>query len=290
MKEKRYIMVWMAAVVVFALSTAAASWVFSGVNVWTAAGMMGSTSGGTSGGAAGSLPGNERLPAGGSVTGRPVIVIDPGHGGMDGGAVDAAGTAEKDLTLAIARALAEEMAEYPADVIMTRESDQALYTDDERTIREKKREDLLRRKEIIEEAGAELAVSIHLNSFPQDESVYGAQVFYPKSHKGRTNVSGEERTSADYAEKVQKALEINIDDGRTREVMTKDDILLFKNINTNIILVECGFLSNPAEAEKLRTAEYQHLLARAIWQGINEILCLEKTDDVEVIDSKNKNS
>lgn len=284
MKEKTYIKVWMAAVIVFALSASAASWVLSGVNVWAAAGMPDSAAGG----AAGSLPGPERLPADGSVTGRPVIVIDPGHGGMDGGAVDAAGTAEKDLTLAIAGALAEEMAGYPVDVIMTRDSDQALYTDDGRTVREKKREDLLRRREIIEEAGAELAVSIHLNSFPQDESVYGAQVFYPKDHKGRTDVPGGERTSAEYAEKVQKALEINIDDGRTREVMTKDDILLFKNINTNIILVECGFLSNPAEAEKLRTAEYQRLLARAIWQGINEILCLEKSTEVEVIDSKNK--
>lgn len=284
MKEKTYIKVWMAAVIVFALSASAASWVFSGVNVWAAAGMPDSAAGG----AAGSLPGPERLPSDGSVTGRPVIVIDPGHGGMDGGAVDAAGTAEKDLTLAIAGALAEEMAGYPVDVIMTRDSDQALYTDDGRTVREKKREDLLRRREIIEEAGAALAVSIHLNSFPQDESVYGAQVFYPKGHKGRTDVPGGERTSAEYAEKVQKALEINIDDGRTREVMTKDDILLFKNINTNIILVECGFLSNPAEAEKLRTAEYQRLLARAIWQGINEILCLEKSAAVEVIDSKNK--
>ena len=217
----------------------------------------------------------------------PVIVIDPGHGGMDGGASSPDGVQEKDINLAIAKALTEEAEEWGAQVIMTRDSDVGLYTDDGRSIRQKKREDLLARKKIIEESGAALAISIHLNSFPQDASVYGAQVFYPKGEEARTDVQEREQSSRAFAESVQKALETNIDDGRTREAMTKNDILIFENIEAKIILVECGFLSNPKECSLLQTSEYQQQLSNAIWQGINEILCLEKPHKIQVIDSAN---
>ena len=220
-------------------------------------------------------------------TSRPVIVIDPGHGGMDGGAVSAGGAVEKDLNLAVALALAEEASAFPVDVVLTRTGDQGLYTDDDRPVRTKKREDLIRRRELIEEIRPVVAVSIHMNSFPQDESVYGAQVFYPKAHEGRTDVRTEGWDSESFAQSVRKSLETNISDGRERAVMTKDDILLFENIDTPVILVECGFLSNPEEAERLQTAEYQCLLAQAIWQGINEILCLEKERKLEIIYSAN---
>ncbi len=219
---------------------------------------------------------------------RPVIVIDPGHGGMDGGASSPEGVQEKDINLAIAKALAEEAEEWGAQVIMTRDCDVGLYTDDGRTIRQKKREDLLVRKKIIEESGAALAISIHLNSFPQDASVYGAQVFYPKGKKARTDVQMCEHSSRDFAESVQKSLEINIDDGRTREAMAKNDILIFEDTEAKIILVECGFLSNPKECSLLQTPEYQRQLSNAIWQGANEILCLKKPEKIQVIDSTNK--
>lgn len=219
---------------------------------------------------------------------RPVIVIDPGHGGMDGGASSPEGVQEKDINLAIAKALAEEAEEWGAEVIMTRESDMGLYIDDDRTIRQKKREDLLVRKKIIEESGAALAISIHLNSFPQDASVYGAQVFYPKEKEARTDVQMCEQGSKVFAESVQKSLEINIDDGRNREAMTKNDILIFDDTEAKIILVECGFLSNPKECSMLQTPEYQQQLSNAIWQGVNEILCLKKPEKIQVIDSTNK--
>ena len=220
-------------------------------------------------------------------TNRPVIVIDPGHGGMDGGAVSAGGAVEKDLNLAVALALAEEARAYPVDIVLTRSSDTGLYTDDDRPVRTKKREDLIRRREMIEEVRPVVAVSIHMNSFPQDASVYGAQVFYPKAHEGRTDVRTEGADSRSFAQSVRKSLETNISDGREREVMTKDDILLFENIDTPVILVECGFLSNQEEAERLQTAEYQRLLAQSIWLGINEILCLEKKQELAIIDSAN---
>lgn len=222
--------------------------------------------------------------------GRPLIVIDPGHGGMDGGASGFGGVQEKDINLVIAQNLAEEAEAWGAEVLMTRESDVGLYTDDARTIRQKKREDLLTRKKIIEESGAALAISIHLNSFPQDASVYGAQVFYPKNENQRTGVQKDEHSSKDFAESVQKSLENNISDGRERKAMAKNDILLFDRIKARIILVECGFLSNQNECELLQTAEYQRKLSNAIWEGINEILCLKKVQKIQVIDSTNKDS
>lgn len=219
-----------------------------------------------------------------------VLVIDPGHGGFDGGAEAADGTQEKDINLAIALKLADMAANYPVKVILTRERDMALTLETENT--SKKREDLLRRKEIMKEAGADLAVSIHLNSFPQNTSVHGAQIFYPaaegKTDEERTGEQRKEQTSKLFAESVQKALETDISDGTERVSMKKNDILLFKNPPCRIILAECGFLSNPEEAGRLKTAEYQQKLAEAIWKGINERLCLSMKEKIPVTDSANK--
>lgn len=218
----------------------------------------------------------------------PTVIIDAGHGGMDGGASGSDGTMEKDINLAIAKALAAEIKSYPVKVVMTREDDRALCEESGQSIRQKKREDLLRRKEIMEGENAVLAISIHLNSFPQDEKVYGPQVFYPSSTNRGTNVSNPENDGKKYAEAIQKSLEINIEDGREREAMPKNDILLFKNTSANMVLVECGFLSNPVEREKLKTAKYQQTLAKAIWSGANEILCLRPYEKPVIIDSANK--
>lgn len=211
----------------------------------------------------------------------PVIVIDAGHGGFDGGAEAADGTQEKHINLAVAEKLAEEAAEYQVKIVMTRDGDYGLY---EPESMEKKREDLQNRKKIMEESGARLVVSIHLNSFPQDPSVYGAQVFYAEDEQGGTDVPGSRRI----AENVQKALETGISDGRERTAMEKHDVLLMKDPPCSFILVECGFLSCPQEAELLKTAEYQGKLAAAVWKGINEILCLPVKKQLPVIDSTNK--
>lgn len=267
--KRKYIMQGTAVLAAFAASCGICCWFFSGLNIFEF-GLA------------------NRLTAASADDGSTVIVIDPGHGGMDGGASSPDGIQEKDINLAIAKVLAEEAENCGAEVIMTRDSDVGLYTDDGRTIRQKKREDLLARKKIIEESNAALAISIHLNSFPQDASVYGAQVFYPKSSKTRTDVQGGEQSSRSFAESVQKSLEINIDDGRTREAMGKNDILLFENTEAKIILVECGFLSNQKECGLLQTPEYQRQLSNAVWKGINEILCLEMPEKIQIIDSTNR--
>ena len=172
---------------------------------------------------------------------RVIIVIDPGHGGMDGGASAADGTDEKNINLAISLYLKKMMEEYPVDVIMTRTEDEML-SDGADSIKGMKREDLKARKSIIDQSGAALAVSIHLNSFREDASVYGAQVFYPKKEQLRTKGRTDEQTSEIFAKAVQK----------------------------------------------LKTAEYQEKMAASIWEGINEILCLEKPEKQQITDSANK--
>ena len=229
----------------------------------------------------------QTLLSGGDLEKEMVIVIDAGHGGIDGGASAADGTLEKDLNLAIAKALEKELQKYPVRVIMTRTDDRGLYSE-EGTIRSKKREDLVARKAIMDEENVDLAVSIHMNNFPDDESVFGAQVFYSAQKNRRTNSFFREHTAASYAEKVQESLEFNISDGRERVAMEKNDILIFEEPTCPIILIECGFLSNKNELERLKTAEYQGLLAKAIWEGINANLCLKKSQKIEVIDSANK--
>lgn len=218
---------------------------------------------------------------------RPVLVIDAGHGGQDGGAA-ADGTLEKDINLAIALQLKEIAAQYPVDVVMTREEDVSLHTDEEAAIRTQKRQDLLKRKEIIAAADAELAVSIHLNSFPEDKSVYGAQVFFPRDELIRTEGRTYEHSAKEYAESIQKSLEMNIEDGRERSVAAKGDVLLLTDPVCPIVLVEGGFLSNAQECQKLKTGEYQEKLALAVWEGINELWGLEKSVPVPVVESANK--
>ena len=106
------------------------------------------------------------------------IVIDPGHGGIDGGAEADDGTPEKNINLSIALKLKELAAGDGWNIIMTREEDTGLYSEGSSTIRSKKTEDLKKRKQIFDSSAADAAVSIHLNSFTADRSVRGAQVFY----------------------------------------------------------------------------------------------------------------
>jgi N-acetylmuramoyl-L-alanine amidase len=70
--------------------------------------------------------------------------------------------------------------------------------------------------------------------------------------------------------------------------MEKDDIILLKNVTCNTILVECGFLSNEIEAEKLKSSEYQDLIAQSIWQGINSVLEIEQKKNIAIIEGTNK--
>lgn len=215
------------------------------------------------------------LPSDGDITANinrkadaPVVVIDPGHGGMDGGASSSAGMSEKDINLKIALTLRKLLESEGVHVIMTREEDRALYDEkNEGSIRSQKTEDMKVRKSIIDEADADLAVSIHLNSFTQDTSVKGAQVFYPQAD-GDKNA---EKSSA-AAEIIQKELNNRINKEKNRTELSKNDVYILRDIECPIVIVECGFLSNPQEAELLSKNSYQGKIANALNAGIYSYL------------------
>lgn len=186
------------------------------------------------------------------------VVIDAGHGGKDPGKIGINGAKEKEINLLIAEKLKKYLEANDVKVVMTRESDEGLY---DAGASNKKVQDMKRRIEIIDETAPQITVSIHQNSYPE-EYVHGAQVFfYTGSKEGR-----------DLAESVQKQLVEKVDSENTRQIKANDSYYLLKKTEVPIIIVECGFLSNSKEAEKLCTDEYQEELAWAIHMGILQYL------------------
>lgn len=210
-----------------------------------------------------------------------VIVIDPGHGGMDGGAESSNGVSEKNINLEIAKEI-ESLAKADGwNVVMTRDEDISLGEGEKGTIRSKKTKDLLERKRIISETKPTATVSIHLNSFKQDRSVHGAQVFFPEGSKENEVISESKRL----AEVVQESLTKGIADGTERSALSKSGVLILKNPVAPIIIVECGFLSNAKEAELLESQDYQKKIASCIYQGIMTFSNKEPKKIIKVVDS-----
>lgn len=186
------------------------------------------------------------------------VVIDAGHGGDDPGKVGINGAWEKDINLQVAERLKLFLEANDIEVVMTRESDEGLYDADASN---KKVQDMKRRIELIDETAPVLTVSIHQNSYPE-EYVHGAQVFYyTGSREGRQ-----------LAEMIQNQLVEKADPENKRQVKANDSYYLLKKTGVPIVIVECGFLSNSAEAEKLCTPEYQDRIAWAIHMGILQYL------------------
>lgn len=193
-----------------------------------------------------------------------VIVIDPGHGGIDGGAVSGQGVSEKAINLAIAKELQKMAEDAGWQVVMTRESDVSLG-EGQPTIRSKKVRDLHARQELIEKVQPALVVSIHLNSFQEDRSVHGIQAFYP----GGGGDDKDLQQSKKLANEIQKAVTSSLQDGTKRTPLAKDNVFLFKKVVCPVTIVECGFLSNNEEASKLQNTRYQQKLAKNIFYGIS---------------------
>ena len=184
---------------------------------------------------------------------RNLVVLDPGHGGKDPGKVGADEELEKDINLAISLKVREKLEEDGMEVVMTREEDVMLSDGDADN---KKLEDLNSRIDIINEQQPAIAVSIHQNSY-SDPAVRGAQVFYfTHSDKGKQA-----------AEALQKEL-LEFDQENTRDIKANDTYYLLKKTEVPTVIVECGFLSCPGEAELLTDEAYQEELAVAIAKGI----------------------
>jgi len=191
-----------------------------------------------------------------SAAGRPSVIIDAGHGGIDGGAVGAGGEIEKDINLAIALKLRRLFAMTNFQVIMTRDSDISLATDG---VTRRKASDLSNRVKIANNNPGAIFVSIHMNKFPQ-ESSRGLQVFYSPNNLDSANLADLIRMN----NKEHRQPENN------REIKRGADIFVLENIRNCGVLIECGFLSNHEEAALLTTEEYQKELARIIFASIAE--------------------
>ena len=189
---------------------------------------------------------------------NPCIVIDPGHGIPDGGAVGARGTVEQEINLAISKKLCEVLEGKGMKVIMTRTDENGLFSDG-MGIREMKVKDMKKRLEIMKKSDADLFVSIHMNYFPSSK-INGLRVFYSANHSEIKPL----------AEQIQLKMS-EITGAKTTAVKTADKTLfLMKNPPIPAILVECGFLSNEEEEKKLNNDDYQSRLAWAIADAIEK--------------------
>ena len=169
------------------------------------------------------------------------IIVDAGHGGMDGGATAADGTVEKDINLSIALKLRDMLDTAGYNAIMTRETDDDIADDSAKTVRQQKVSDIKNRMKIIEQTPDALFVSIHQNHYG-GPSYSGAQVFYSKNNPE--------------SEKLAKAIEI----------------YLLYHAQSPAVMVECGFLSNAAETLKLKDDNYQNAMAFSVMCGITDYL------------------
>lgn len=179
------------------------------------------------------------------------IVIDAGHGGEDGGAVSCTGAEESGINLDIALRLRDLLHLLGCRTKMIRTTDTAVYTAGE-TLAQKKVSDLRQRVKLVGETSDAMLISIHQNTFT-DPRYSGAQVFY-----------GKDGTSRALAEALQQCFACTLNPGSRRKAKKAAGIYLMEHIDCTGILVECGFLSNPAEEAKLRSAGYQQQLAGAI--------------------------
>ncbi len=188
---------------------------------------------------------------------RACVVIDAGHGGSDPGKVGINNQLEKEINLKIAEILKDFLQAEGIEVVMTRESDAGLYDEGASN---KKVQDMKRRLEIIEKADPVIVVSIHQNSY-HEEYVKGAQVFYYTTSE----------SSRQLAEVIQEQLR-SLDPDNRREAKGNDSYFLLKKTSKPIVIVECGFLSNREEAEKLSSALFQEKMAWNIHMGIMKYL------------------
>ncbi|WP_125003026.1 N-acetylmuramoyl-L-alanine amidase CwlD [Clostridium tagluense] len=197
---------------------------------------------------------NEKLQVGGKK-----ILIDAGHGGMDGGTSSKNGTLEKNINLSIAIKLKEKLQKLGYQVVMTREEDTGLYSRSG-TIRESYTEDLKKRCNLKKSSNCDMLISIHLNYFTESK-YYGAQVWYSNY-----------KESSILAAVTQKNLRIDLDPSNKRVQKPAKNAyrILRENDTMPSVIVECGFLSNYEEEQKLKSDEYQQKIAESISKSIGE--------------------
>ena len=195
------------------------------------------------------------------------VIIDAGHGGEDGGTSSASGLVEKDINLEIAKLIAKNLEEQGINVVLTRSDDRLLYDVNSDYQGRKKKLDLAARLEVMKQYENAIFVSIHMNAFT-DTSCSGLQVWYSKNYAD----------SLSLAKTIQNNARLRLQPNNKRVVKEATSAInLLFNASCPAVLIECGFLSNPNEAERFASAEYRGEMAENISYSIAEFL---KSTDV----------
>ncbi|MBR1863734.1 MAG: N-acetylmuramoyl-L-alanine amidase [Ruminococcus sp.] len=187
----------------------------------------------------------------------PQVVLDAGHGGMDGGCVSVNGVAEKGINLAIVQSESDMLTLLGFETVLTRDSDKSIYDDGVTGLGEQKKSDMKNRLAIFSSTKG-IALSIHQNQFT-DSRYSGAQMFY-----SRRNSGGEKLAAA-----MQKQFVALLQPDNARETKPVDDeLFLLDRTEAPAVMIECGFLSNPEEAAHLEDPVYQRKVAFTIASGV----------------------
>lgn len=205
---------------------------------------------------------NELASVLGSGRSSQTIILDAGHGGLDGGAIGIDGTVEKEINLQITQKLKAVLELYGYNVIMTRSDDGSIHDSQAHSTREQKISDIHNREKIITEHPDALFISIHQNHFSQS-SVHGTQVFY----------SGNNALSPVLAQNIQDAIVSHLQPDNKRLIKKSGtEIYLLYHSKIPSVMVECGFMSNRNDMTDLKNQDYQRVLAFSIADGITNYL------------------
>ncbi|MBQ8782890.1 MAG: N-acetylmuramoyl-L-alanine amidase [Clostridia bacterium] len=186
------------------------------------------------------------------------IILDAGHGGLDGGAVGLDKTEEKDINLQITIKLKSILELYGYKIILTRSNDDSIHDENAKTVRQQKVSDIHNREKIIKSYPDAIFISIHQNKF-YDSSVSGAQVFYSKNNELSVNL----------AQNISSSIVTHIQPDNPRQIKKSGtEIYLLYHSQVPSVMVECGFLSNYNDLSKLKNDAFQKRLALAIAEGI----------------------
>lgn len=191
---------------------------------------------------------------------KPIVVLDAGHGGMDGGCVSVDGTPEKGINLNIMKTLRDSLKVLGYEVICTRESDVSIHDKDVKGTGKQKLSDMKNRLAIFSKHKDGVSISIHQNQFT-DASSKGAQMFYSAKSSESERLAG----------CMQKQFVSFLQPDNKRETKgVGDELYLLNNTENPAVMIECGFLSNPEEAKKLESTDYQKQVAFTILTGLCE--------------------
>ncbi len=193
-----------------------------------------------------------------------VIVLDPGHGGPDGGAVGADDTLEKDIALETSKVLRDYLQGQGALVYMTRETDKDLADEGTKGLSRRKSEDIQKRVQFIRELEPDFFLSIHLNAIPSSKWSGAQTFFYPSLEE-----------SEHLAKFIQSEITSSLNN-TTRKAQAINNVYVLKHAGAPGALVEIGFLSNPNERDLLKSEKYQEQMAASIYNGILRFVTEEK--------------